>query len=156
MHAVGIAVTIKFEAKTTHDSMIHITVCGTCNLEWLGLSKAVSMLQKLEKYCFSGIAFSFYYDASCPVYGESVPSKQNMRTLFGMCMGWHIWPSSERTRRVESQLSAGYCSIWDTKEVITHCAPKVVVADLDTASVVGSSSLQSDISFSACCREMEA
>ena len=49
----------------------------------------------------------------------------------------------------ESQLSAGHLSISSTPEVITHCAPVIVVADLHT-SLSASASLKSDSSLSTC------
>ena len=48
----------------------------------------------------------------------------------------------------ESQLSAGHLSIYIAPEVITHCAPDVVAADLHT-SLSGIASLQSDGPFNA-------
>ena len=50
----------------------------------------------------------------------------------------------------ESQLSAGHLSIRSTPEVITHCAPDIVVAYLHT-SLSGGASLESDGSSSASC-----
>jgi hypothetical protein len=48
----------------------------------------------------------------------------------------------------KSQLPASHLSIRSTPEVITHCAPFIVVADLHTSSS-GSASLKSDGSLSA-------
>ena len=48
----------------------------------------------------------------------------------------------------ESQLSAGHLGIRNAPEVITHCAPGIVVADLHTPTI-GSTSSKSDGSLSA-------
>ncbi len=54
----------------------------------------------------------------------------------------------------KSQLSTGHLCINSTPEVITDCAPHVVVADLHTA-LCGSASLESDASLSACCNDKQ-
>ena len=52
------------------------------------------------------------------------------------------------TSRGESQLSAGHLSICCTKEVVTHCAPDVVVADLKSASHVVGTTSEPDVKLS--------
>ena len=48
-----------------------------------------------------------------------------------------------------SQLSADHLGVTGTPEVIAHCAPDIVVADLHT-STSGGASLESDGSLGAC------